>query len=56
LYEQVIKPAPAKGGRAKVAAAEDVASTPIGFFLVALGGSPASDIRQYNTYQYINKS
>jgi hypothetical protein len=48
LYEQVIKPAPAKGGGTKAIATKDVSNTSIGFYTSAFDGSPASGNLLYN--------
>jgi hypothetical protein len=55
LYEQDVKPAPAKEVGAKASAVEDAANTSTDFCLASLDGSPVSDDLQYNTYQYISK-
>jgi hypothetical protein len=49
LYEQVVKPAQAKGGGTKAVATKDVSSTSIGFYTSAFDGSPASGNMLYNT-------
>jgi hypothetical protein len=55
LYEQAIKPTPAKGGGAEAVAIEDGASTSIDFFSVALDGSPGVDFLKYITDQFTSK-
>jgi hypothetical protein len=56
LYEQVVKPTPAKGGGAEAVAPEDVASTLTGFCSAAFDGSSASDVLQNNEKEYKSTS
>jgi hypothetical protein len=54
LYEQVVKPTPAKGGGAEVAVPEDVTSILTGFCLATFDGLLAVDLLFLITHQYIS--